>query len=78
MINKKWGNLKQYYKNEKKKLARLKSGSAGTPMSSKWTHFNRMSFLDDVIVAEDSRSNLDENISTGETAVELLVNVEVI
>ncbi|XP_035217881.1 uncharacterized protein LOC118191189 [Stegodyphus dumicola] len=60
----KFKNLRSQYRRERKRMLTFKSGSGGQGFVPKWEHFQRLSFLDDGMVAEDSCSNLDNSFSS--------------
>ncbi|XP_035234001.1 uncharacterized protein LOC118205825 [Stegodyphus dumicola] len=60
----KFKNLRSQYRRERKRMLTFKSGSGGQGFVPKWEHFQRLSFLDDGTMAEDSCSNLDNSFSS--------------
>lgn len=64
MLKAKWTNLRTQFVKEEKKIREKMKSDAGTDSLyvSRWEYFQKMKFLRDSLVCDDSLSNLDDEV----------------
>lgn len=62
-MRKKWKNLRDQFRKEKKKIPTPRSGDGGDEIESTWPHFQLMQFINDDITPEVMTGNLQDSDS---------------